>query len=433
MNETKISLIDAQTCTYSEREKIEKAVLYAINDLELTDDFLVPGMNILIKPNLVMDKNRLSDQGTDCLYTQCEVVKPVLDYIFNKLGTDCKVVVGDAPMQECNFEKIRGYKDMIRNYQKKGFDIQLVDFRELKTTVDNGVYIQEINDNSKGVIVNLGKDSEFYGENEETMKRFRITNYNPKILPTHHHGVIQEYYVSQYVLDADLIINMPKPKSHRKAGVTISLKNFVGANTRKEFLPHHTMGSTQEGGDEYKNKNYIHIIRSKLLDRRNELQFNHKYFRARGYNIICKVCGKILKYTSDDYEEGSWYGNNTISRTIVDLNRIVKYVDKRGVLQNTPQRKMLIIGDMIVSGEKEGPVEPTHKDVGFIIAGTNPVIYDEFVATLMGFDIKKIPTLLRARKPKGRLKIVDENETAKLPELNLHFEPTSGWKNHIER
>ena len=51
---------------------------------------------------------------------------------------------------------------------------------------------------------------------------------------------------------------MPKPKCHRKAGMTSALKNFVGANVRKEFLPHHTMGSIKEGGDEYFVTSKIH-------------------------------------------------------------------------------------------------------------------------------------------------------------------------------
>ena len=36
---------------------------------------------------------------------------------------------------------------------------------------------------------------------------------------------------------------MPKLKTHKKCGVTISLKNLVGLNTNKNLLPHHSLGT----------------------------------------------------------------------------------------------------------------------------------------------------------------------------------------------
>lgn len=32
-----------------------------------------------------------------------------------------------------------------------------------------------------------------------------------------------------------------RPKTHRKADVTIFLRNLVGINANKEFLPHHAV------------------------------------------------------------------------------------------------------------------------------------------------------------------------------------------------
>ena len=71
------------------------------------------------------------------------------------------------------------------------------------------------------------------------------------------------------------------------------------------------------------------------------------------------------------------------------------------------------------------------------------------LTTMMGFDYKKIPSIVRARKSKSQLPLVDENEQVflisnkdsinekKIGELEsrdlLWFEPTSGWKNHIEK
>ena len=414
-------------------------------------EYVNPGDNVLIKPNLVMDVNFNKQGGTDCLYTNPSVVAVVIDYVVIALNGTGRIVVGDAPMQECNFENLcttSRYGDLIDYYKKKELDIELVDFRELTSVVSHGVYKSTVKDDAKGRIVNIGKESEFYGAEPLQEERVRITNYDPRILPKHHSGETQEYYVSQYVLDADVIINMPKPKSHRKAGITGALKNFVGANVRKEFLPHHTQGSQAEGGDEYLNKNLIRKVQSKLLDKRNIQRAEKRYKMAAFTQYIIRGFGIALKMTNNKYMEGSWYGNHTISRTICDLNKIVFYADKEGVMQFSKQRRMFIVGDMIVSGEKEGPVNPSPKNVGIIAMADSPLQFDEAVATIMGFDIKKIPTFSTVRGYKGKFmyhengaesEIISNDVMFNRKKLGdfrycdtLQFEPTSGWKDHIE-
>ena len=148
------------------------------------------------------------------------------------------------------------------------------------------------------------------------------------------------------------------------------------------------------------------------------------------------------------YSEGSWYGNNTISRTILDVNRVVLYANKEGIICDEPQRNIIILADMIVSGEGEGPLLPSPKDVGMILAGTNPVCFDEVVSTLMGFDYKKIPSIILAQNAKDRLALIND-ETAIISSNSsqydkktidmlsksdlLYFTPSEGWKGHIEK
>ena len=414
-------------------------------------DYVKPGNTVLIKPNLVMDVNFNKEGGTDCLYTNPSVVAPVIDYVLIALEGKGKIVVGDAPMQECNFDNLvetSGYSRLVDYYRTKGIDIELVDFRGLTSVVSHGVYVSSLNKYAKGKVVNLGRESEFYGCDDEQINRIRITNYDPRILPTHHKGELQEYYVSQYVLDADVIINMPKPKSHRKAGMTSALKNFVGANVRKEYLPHHTQGSVEEGGDEYLNKNWLRKQQSRLLDIRNVQRAEKKYHRSILAQYIIRILGIISKLTGQQYTEGSWYGNHTISRTICDLNKIVFYASKDGSMGDTKQREILIIADMIISGEKEGPVNPTPKDVGIIAMGNNPVLFDEIIATIMGFDVNKIPMFDAVKGYCGKYRYYEKNDVPEVVsnieafndmitkgfsfEQSLKYEPTSGWKGHIE-
>lgn len=413
-------------------------------------DIVHPGNTVLIKPNLVMDKNAFKEGGTDCLYTQPSVVAPVVDYVLKALNGDGKIIIGDAPMQECDFLNLTGqsgYNDLVKFYQLKNLPVEIVDFRGLKSNVVDGIHYQKQIKDDRGTIVSLGEDSLFFADSANDGKR-RVTNYDPRIMVTHHKGHVHEYYISKYVLEADVIINMPKPKSHRKAGVTISLKNFVGANTRKEFLPHHTMGSIAEGGDEYDKKSLLHYKRSQLLDLRNISQAEKKYNKAKRYQFLIRNISRILKIIGNRYSEGSWYGNDTISRTILDLNRIVYFADKNGVMKQDIQRNVFIVADMIVSGEKEGPVAPTPKEVGLIACGNNPVFFDEIISKIMGFDWKKIPSIKRAAEFEGRYCLVKPHKTPTVVsndlafnneniqsldrERSYAFEPTDGWKGHIE-
>lgn len=412
-------------------------------------ELIHPGDHVLLKPNLVMDYN-LSNQGTECLYTQPGVVAAVLDYVILALDGTGKITIGDAPMQECQFDKLieeSGYKELLQFYHEKGIDIELVDFRELTTQIVNGVRHQTIHPNSRGTVIDLGEESEFAIYDAEHLRNMRITNYDPTRLNSHHQVGKHEYYVSDYVLDADVVINMPKPKTHRKAGVTIALKNLVGINVRKEYLPHHTVGPEKSGGDEYRVASSLKIISGKLYDKKNYYEGHEKYRLA----MVCRLFGGGLKVLASlihgDATEGNWYGNQTISKTIVDLNKILLYADKNGELQESKQRELFNVADMIISGEKEGPVAPSPKEVGFIVAGKNAVNFDKTVATMMGADITRLPVLQNADHMHGKLQIKDMIEPlicSNVTELDGKccdeltakekwcFVSTSGWKEIFE-
>jgi len=414
--------------------------------------FIEPGMCVLIKPNLVMDTNANPEGGTDCLYTQPSVVAPMIDYVLLALKGKGKIVIGDAPMQKCDFDnlvKTSGYQELVEDYRERGIDITLVDFRGSSCWIEKGVHISQTRENAGGTIIDLGEHSEFHHEDPEKLKRMRVTNYDPRRLQAHHQPQRHEYEISNYVLEADVIINMPKPKMHRKAGVTISLKNFVGVNVRKEFLPHHTMGASSQGGDEYDRKNAIHALRSRMWDRICICEAEQRYSSLWLYRGISKACSILLRLQHNRYSEGSWYGNHTICRTIADVNKLVYYAGKDGTLQDMPARTVLIVADMIVSGEKEGPIAPSPKKVGIIAAGLNPVCFDEAIASLMGMDIKKIPTISAVRGIQKQYKMAEDGQepifVSNDPSLSgkriqdlqsedlLRFVPTDGWKDHIER
>lgn len=410
-------------------------------------DIISEGDTVLLKPNMVMDVN-YGGGGVECLYTHPSIAAAMVDYVIIALKGTGKIVIGDAPMQECKFDVLineSGYKDLVSFYQKKGISISLHDFRNIKTDFKDGVHISQaqINNEENGMIVDLEKDSEFSRLGKERLKNLRVTNYDPQILQQHHNSLHHEYNVSKMVLNADVIINLPKPKTHRKAGVTSALKNLVGINANKEFLPHHTVGSTAENGDAYLKKNIFLKMSDGILDKKNRWEKEEKYVQAKIARWMIMGTSKIGRlYNGEKYREGSWYGNDTIWRTILDLNKILIYADKSGQMQETPQRKIFIAGDMIISGEKDGPIKPSPKKVGMILMGTDAVKFDITAASIMGFDYKKIPSIINAKKQEGKYKISDgkdpdiisnskhwngKSEREILNQKSFHFQPNPGW------
>ena len=419
---------------------------------------IASGDTVVIKPNMVMDENHIKEEGTDCLYTQPSIVAAVLDYVIIALQGKGKIIVGDAPMQECKYDKLveeSGYLKMIEYLQDKlaktDITLSLVDFRELRSMVKDGIrysVTERYEYSGEGAcVVNLGDDSEFAGLSDYAYENIRITNYDPALLKKHHNAKVNEYKVSREILSADVIINMPKPKVHRKGGVTIALKNLVGINCRKEYLPHHTNGSKEEGGDEYLNKSWAKRMIDFFLDKRNyHMQTSQNYLKASLYQRLV-ILSRIIAHVTrkDKFFEGSWYGNDTISRTLVDLNKILLYADKQGKMQPERQRKVLIVADMIISGEKEGPVAPSPKNVGMITMGEDPVCFDEVIATLMGAKLGYIHSVKRARNLKGKYIITDKSSrpflVSNIDEYNnkylenlssnslLYYIPSSGWEN----
>lgn len=411
-------------------------------------ELIVPGNTVLIKPNLVLHRNG-GGEGEDCLFTQPSVVAPMIDYAIKALQGTGKIIVGDAPLQECVFEELisnSGYDKLIAFYKDKGVDIELLDFRNVATYVKGGVhYSQRAQGADNGVVVALDDLSSFAGLNEERIKNMRITNYDPRILQKHHNTKTHEYNVAKQILEADVVINMPKPKSHRKAGLTSALKNMVGMNANKEFLPHHSNTSLKEGGDAYLHASPVLAKANKMLDKGNMLNAEGKYKAAKAcFKKFWKLKAKGAENVQEKFWEGSWWGNDTIWRTIFDLNRILLYADKTGQIRNTKQRKYFIVGDMIVSGQNEGPLEPSPKNVGVIAMGKDAVCFDIAIAAICGFDWHKLPSV---REPYERLGGVCEITCGQPPVVksnkpewnnnsvddifcnhSFNFYPVSGWK-----
>jgi hypothetical protein len=288
-------------------------------------------------------------------------------------------------------------------------------------------------------IIDLGKDS-FHSEIDKFWKKYAITGYDLKTLRKYHTDKKHCYFISNTILNADVIISVPKLKTHKKAGLTVALKNFIGINASKDFLPHHRVGTPLNGGDEYPtNPSALELVKTRLAKIIPHIQVIGNFF------LFLKKRSSIANIKKYKISEGNWYGNDTLWRTIVDLNMIVKYADKKGVLQATPQRKFLFLVDGIIGQEGEGPMDGYPKKCGILLLGTNPCAVDYVAAKIMGFNVKLLKQVIIPFEKRNYMKyplcqfdmseirvVSNMIEYVKIQELNreksLKFIAPFGWK-----
>lgn len=417
-------------------------------------EYIFPGNTVLIKPNLVSHCNPAEKDlhcQLDCLIVHPSIVRCLFDYVYIALKGQGKIIIADAPVQNCDFAtllKKSGYGKLFDYVKEKETTDLLIDCADLRDTVllceGNGHMKQRENKEKKykGVIVDLGEESFFHDIRYK--KKLRVTNYAARDTVAHHTGGKNEYCISEAALSADVIINVAKPKTHRIAGYTGALKNMIGTNTRKEYIPHHRQGSIKKGGDEYLDSyEKLKYMNSKGNDVKNWALKHHLLFVTKAANDFSRRIGRELNRREENRKKfGMWYGNDTIWRSILDVNHIIYYSDKMGRICKDRQRKALHFGDMIVCGEKEGPLEPSYKKVGGILFSDNPIMFDYCEVKLMGFNYHKLPVMVNALKykllmeeNKGKIMLYSNNEKYNKAvdeiEDDFAFEPTSGWKGYL--
>jgi hypothetical protein len=143
--------------------------------------------------------------------------------------------------------------------------------------------------------------------------------------------------------------------------------------------------------------------------------------------------------------EGSWYGNDTIWRTCLDLQRILRYGRLDGTLDSRPQRRVVTITDAIIGGEGEGPLANTPVPSRFLTAGLNAAAIEWIHARLMGFDPCKIPLVREAfgtfpyplasfapQAVRARSACAEMSADEIFPLEGRFFLPAEGWRGHCE-
>jgi len=360
-------------------------------------NIIKPGMNVFIKPNWVASKWRESCPHKDnlyCVITHPNVIEAVADYVDIALNGKGKIVIGDNPSIDADFNELLNTCEIEKIKKKYSVPCEILDLRplvcnNLKDYGDRNKMQKQTGDPKGYTEVNLGKDSLFNNVNSSL---FRGVFKQRKETIESHKKKNQLYTFAKSIYDADVYISIPKMKTHHKAGVTLNLKGLVGTIGKKNQLIHWRMGFPLLGGDEYSNI----------------------------YNWIRGTFFSKIK------SRGSWHGNDTIWRMVVDLYEAFRQ----------KKRNYFSVIDGILAGQGNGPFCPHSFKANTLIAGEDLLAVDMVTTRFMGFSYEHIPYLNYLSKKYLNLDNIsiynggiEEKEYFNKNKIFFCFEPPSNWKN----
>ena len=414
------------------------------------------GTKVVIKPNWVFD---ISQYDINALITHMSVVRAILDYAFIACGKKGCIDILESPIENTDWERLHSIThapETVTYLKKQGVNITLQDIRT-ECFVEKDIfnifgwrlkffYRKKRPGTKQGYVnIDLGKKSALQDIHHKAHMLRGIQHWAAKDVQNAHDQKKHVYKIPREILECDCFINIPKLKTHRKAGVTLTLKNLVGMADKKVWLPHYVEGTPQEGGDEAPSKRQLHI---RIIDELSILHFFKRFgfsFRPPGVEKYWrkKIEEDLLELRN--VRQANWHGGDTVWRMVYDLNMILFHADVNGKLHHKQQRNYFSLVDGIISGEKFGPLDSVPKKTGILIAGNDPVLVELVGTRLMGFDehkIKAITNIAQAAYPFGSSTldlavIAARNEKWKKiltdpKSVCFHFIPAPGWQGHIE-
>jgi len=375
-------------------------------------EIIRPGNRVLIKPNLVTPRHYLCQGALFSSIVHGSLLRPIVDYATLALDGEGSITIADNPVENADFNALMeftGIRRMVNDLMSYGYkSISVVDLRPkiLKESKNGRFYHESQSGDPLGyVTIDLEKAS-LFGEfdNHENVHYYtladqKIDHFDPKYsgestTDKYHNSRGHKYVVSRSVLDADVVINVAKMKTHCKAGVTLSLKNMIGMVCLKDCMPHHRPGSPPKG-DAFPYYPASHYLVTRKLYRTFRNWF--RIHRIPGFRAFRNYLQRRNVLIQQHIEHGNWKGNDTIWRTILDLNRIAVYADKNGIMRETPQRKLFAVIDGIIGQQGNGPMSGEPISSSIIFGGFNSVAVDALAVKSMGIDPHLIPSISKAR------------------------------------
>ncbi|MBV5330239.1 MAG: DUF362 domain-containing protein [Chlorobium sp.] len=430
----------------------EQAIYDALPDSVFTQ--VQPGDTVILKPNWVMESHVDHPDEWEHVITHPTVITAVLRKVIDRLAGGGRVVITDGPQTDASFAKLIAHYPVDiwhRVAESRGVALDVIDLRDNEWKMKDGIVVERLelpgDPCGKTEVVLNGEESEFW-KHRKSKRGYYGADYNRTETNLAHDGQVNRYSVSRTVLEADVFINLPKLKTHRKSGITCCLKNLVGINTYKNYLPHHSEGGPCEGGDQFPVDNVNARIEGPLMAFLKKHVLTNPLL-ARLLSPLNSVGKKIFGDTSFVIRSGNWYGNDTIWRMILDLNKVLFFANSDGTMRDgmlINAKRYIGIVDAIIAGEGHGPLAPDPVEMGYLFCGTNPVAIDAVSATFMGFDPLKISTIANAFQLQHYplcdfgladvlVSIADKDYLLSDVPLNsiVACKPQFGWKGHIER
>jgi uncharacterized protein (DUF362 family) len=369
--------------------------------------FLIePGMTVVLKPNFVRSRHF---EGKDpfAMITHPSVLRAIADYVWIALKGQGRIIIADAPQYDANWDELlaltglESLGDVYNESQPGSFEI-----RDLRNYWSRRKHFPSmlipLTGDPEGVVpVNLGEKSAVREIRDP--KRLYGAVYHRQELIKNHTGDKQVYELSGTIMKADVVISVPKLKTHKKVGVTMNVKGLVGACTNKNLIVHYSLGHEADGGDQFPPGHFTpmeeRLIRTErwmydafLAKRSRPLEYVHRSIYWLHGRFI-KPLGIGVPKEKRLLDVGNWYGNDSAWRMCVDLLKIIMFADRDGKMRTGRQRRLLTVIDGIIGGENKGPLEPDPVSSGLLIGGTSFLAADIVGTRLMGFDPMKVKTL----------------------------------------
>ncbi|MCH9031969.1 MAG: DUF362 domain-containing protein [candidate division Zixibacteria bacterium] len=418
------------------------------------EEYIKPGDVVLLKPNLVKEYHPRDPRGWRYVLTHGSIIRAVADYVFKALKGSGMIILGDAPQTDSSFDKISSLlqlKSIQGFYHMHGYNFELVDFRKEEWTNEGDVIVErrKLKGDPNGYVAfDLADRSEF--ATHRGAGNYYGADYDARVVNEHHNEFKNEYLISGSAIKCDVYFNLPKLKTHKKAGVTINLKNLVGVNGDKNWLPHHREGSPCQGGDQFPDQKFSNQSERWIVNSFKRFALKNSRFGPRLMKALRPLGERIFGATEKKIRSGNWHGNDTVWRMSLDLNKIVMYGNMNGTFRESApenRKRYLCLVDGIIAGDGNGPMNPDPYHAGLVIFGADPVVVDAVGATLMGFDISKLPIVRRAfdtiyykltEVKSGEINILsnkilwNKRLVDVCPEDTENFRPHFGWKGSIE-
>jgi uncharacterized protein (DUF362 family) len=407
-------------------------ILSAMKDL-IGKEINFNNKSVLLKPNWVLHERRKTDEYA--LYTHPNIILVLLEYILENYSPT-EITIGDAPLQDCIWDKLIKEdfkKEIISLSEKYKIPILIKDFRRVSFNFSRNKLTENKSPLTDYVIFDVGKDSALESITHHDTK-FRVTNYDPARMKEAHGKGIHKYCITKDFFEHDIILTLPKIKTHQKAGITGALKILVGINGDKDFLPHHRKGGDQMGGDCYPGRNPLKYMTESFLDVLNKFRGKPLYKTLR---IGAFAFWKFILQTPTNYLGAAWHGNDTCWRMVSDLNTIARFGSKDGKIQPQQQREIYALSDGIIGGQGNGPLNPEPLNLGVLIFSNDSPLNDLVISRLMKLDPKKIP-IIKELEP-GRISkciYTLNNNRIKIDELvniSIDTKPSPGWELLIQK